>query len=178
MNDPSAPAPIADPAAVEAKPPRGPVARAGLTILGVLMLAGVALNLANVFSRYVLGAAIFWTEEVLVGMTIWGVFLGAALVAWNGEHLAMDLFSARLKGRARQVLNGIIALAMVLVCGFVASQSYKIVKLFAETEAVSAGAQIPKVIPHSALLVGFTLIALAVVLRIRRYINAGREDRE
>ena len=37
-------------------------------------------------------------------------------------------------------------------------------------EAVSAGAQIPKVIPHSALLIGFSLSALAVVLRWRRWV--------
>ena len=141
--------------------------------LGLLMLVGVALNLANVFSRYVLGSAIFWTEEVLVMITIWGVFLGAVAVAWNGEHLAMDLFAARLGPRARRALNALIAATLILVCGFVALQSWEIVGRFARTDAVRAGAQIPKVIPHSALLLGFSLTALAVVVRIRRYLRAG-----
>jgi TRAP-type C4-dicarboxylate transport system permease small subunit len=43
--------------------------------------------------------------------------------------------------------------------------------MFHQTEAVSAGAQIPKVIPHSALMVGFLLSALAVIVRWRRWLT-------
>ena len=158
-----------------------PPPRRGLALvqipLGLMLLVGVVLNLANVFSRYVLGAAIFWTEEVLVLITIWGVFLGAVAVAWNGEHLAMDLFASRLGTRARRVLNAVIAAAMVALCLFVAAQSWQIVSLFVRTDAVSAGAQIPKVIPHAALLLGFSLTALVVVVRIRRYLDAGLGER-
>lgn len=138
--------------------------------LGCVMLAGVLLNLANVIGRYAFSQPIFWAEEVLVALTIWGVFLGAAVVSWRCDHLNMDLFSARVSGHARIVLNALIALTMASVCAFVAWQSFAIVRLFAETEAVSAGAQIPKVIPHSALLIGFSLSALAVVLRWRRWV--------
>jgi TRAP-type C4-dicarboxylate transport system permease small subunit len=140
-------------------------------LLGLLMLVGVALNFANVFGRYVLGSPIFWAEEVLVLLTIWGVFIGLVVVAWNGEHLAMDLFSSRLTGWPKRLLNGTIAATMVVVCGFVAVQSWTIVSLFLATEAVSVGAQIPKAIPHGALLVGFGLTALAVVVRIRVYLR-------
>ena len=139
-------------------------------VLGCVMLAGVLLNLANVIGRYAFAKPIFWAEEVLVALTIWGVFLGAAVVTWRCDHLNMDLFSARVSGRARMVLNAFTALTMASVCAFVAWQSFKIVRLFAETEAVSAGAQIPKVIPHSALLIGFALSAIAVVLRWRRWV--------
>ena len=142
-------------------------------LLGMLMLAGVALNFANVFGRYVLGSPIFWAEEVLVIITIWGVFLGMVAIAWNGEHLTMDLFTARMQGRARLLLNLLRAVAMAVVCAFVALQSWQIVSLFVATEAVSVGAQIPKAFPHSALFVGFGLTALAVIVRIRAY-TSGR----
>lgn len=138
--------------------------------LGGFMLGGIALNLANVIGRYAFGKPIFWAEEVLVGMTIWGVFFGAAVVSWRGDHLNMDLFYARLGRRALVAVNLLIALAMVGVCLFVAWQSWTIVQMFRDTEAVSAGAQIPKVIPHSALLVGFLLSGLAVLLRWRRWL--------
>jgi TRAP-type C4-dicarboxylate transport system permease small subunit len=138
-------------------------------LLAALMLSGVALNFANVFGRYVLGSPIFWAEEVMVMITIWGVFLGMIAIAWNGEHLTMDLFSSRLQGGARRALNLLTAGTLVVVCGFVALQSWRIVSMFVATEAVSVGAEIPKAIPHSALLVGFGLTALAVVVRIRAY---------
>lgn len=139
--------------------------------LGVLMLVGVALNFVGVFSRYALGSAIFWTEEVLVLITIWGVFVGSVVIAWHGEHLSMDLFSARLQGWPKLLLKAAIAATTVLVSAFVAWQSWQIVSLFAATDAVSAGARIPKIIPHSALLVGFSLTAVVVLVRIRAYLG-------
>ncbi|MEY2619722.1 MAG: hypothetical protein RL522_2724 [Pseudomonadota bacterium] len=139
-------------------------------VLGIVMVGGVALNLANVIGRYALGKPIFWAEEVLVGMVIWGVFFGAAVVSWRGDHLNMDLFYARLGRRSLLAINLLIACVMVGICLFVARQSWSIVVMFYETGAVSAGAQIPKVIPHAALLVGFLFSALAVLVRWRRWL--------
>jgi TRAP-type C4-dicarboxylate transport system permease small subunit len=138
--------------------------------LGVGMLAGIALNLANVIGRYAVGKPIFWAEEVLVGITIWGVFFGAAVVSWRGDHLTMDLFYAKFSGRWKLIVNILIALSMLSVCLFIAWQSLTILRMFQETEAVSVGAQIPKVIPHTALFVGFLLSALAVVVRWRLWL--------
>lgn len=155
---------------VPAVPVESRALRAIYAVLGCVMLAGVLLNLANVIGRYALARPIFWAEEVLVALTIWGVFLGAAVVTWRCDHLNMDLFSARVRGGARIALNAVIGLTLACVCAFIAWQSFTIVQLFAQTEAVSAGAQIPKVIPHSALLVGFSLSALAVLIRWRRWV--------
>lgn len=155
---------------VPAAPVESRALRGIYAVLGCVMLAGVLLNLANVIGRYAFAKPIFWAEEVLVALTIWGVFLGAAVVTWRCDHLNMDLFSARVQGGARIALNAVIALTLASVCAFIAWQSFTIVQLFAQTEAVSAGAQIPKVIPHSALLVGFSLSALAVLVRWRRWV--------
>jgi TRAP-type C4-dicarboxylate transport system permease small subunit len=56
------------------------------SILGFFLLVGIVINLSNVFNRYILNSAIFWAEEVLVGMSIWGVFIGAAVVSWRGDE--------------------------------------------------------------------------------------------
>lgn len=166
-------APVAPPPGQDASPPsrqEGQGLRWVYVLLGVVMLCGVALNLANVIGRYALGKPIFWAEEVLVGMVIWGVFFGAAVVSWRGDHLNMDLFYARLGPRMLRAVNALIAAVMVGVCLFVAWQSMTIVKMFHETGAVSAGAQIPKVIPHAALMIGFSLSAVAVLVRWRRWL--------
>jgi len=140
-------------------------------ILGALMLFGIALNFANVVSRHVFGQAIFWTEEILVYLTIWGVFFGMAAIAYRGEHLNMDLFSAAIPSRWRRLHRGLVAALMFAVCAFVAVQSWKTVVLFAQTGQVSIAAGVPKALPHAALLVGFVLTALAVLLRLRSYLS-------
>jgi len=140
-------------------------------ILGALMLVGIALNFGNVVSRHLFGQAIFWTEEILVYLTIWGVFLGMAAIAYRGEHLNMDLFSAAIPSRWRKLHRGLVAAVMFAVCVFVAVQSWKTVMLFAQAGQVSIAAGVPKAIPHAALLVGFVLTALAVLVRLRAYLS-------
>ncbi len=140
-------------------------------ILGTIMLVGVGITFANVVSRYLFGNAIFWVEEVLVFLSIWGVFIGTAAAAYDGAHLNMDLFQSVLRGRARAALNLLIALTIIACCTFAAWQSYTVVALFIAGGQVSVSAQIPKAIPHAALLVGFALTALAVMVRIRAYMS-------
>jgi TRAP-type C4-dicarboxylate transport system permease small subunit len=138
-------------------------------ILGALMLTGIAICFANVVSRYLFGHALFWAEEVMVFITIWGVFVGMAAIAYNGDHLGMDLFSARLRGRWQLGRNVVMTLALIACCAFALTQSFRVVQLFVQTGSVSVSAGVPKAIPHAALAVGFVLTILAVVVRIRSY---------
>ena len=140
-------------------------------ILGALMLAGVAINFANVVGRYGFGRALFWAEETMVFLTIWGVFLGMAAIAYNGDHLNMDLFSSAIRGRSRSVLNAVLVAVLLACCAFVAVQSAQVVWLFANAGQVSVAAGIPKAIPHAALAVGFVLSGLAVLVRVRAYLT-------
>jgi len=140
-------------------------------LLGALMLAGIAINFANVVGRYAFGHALFWAEETMVFITIWGVFIGMAAIAYEGNHLTMDLFSAAIRGRWRTLLNALIAATLLACCAFVVSQSYQVVTLFIQARQVSVSAGIPKAIPHAALLAGFLLAALAVIVRIRAYLT-------
>lgn len=130
------------------------------------MLADVALNGANVIGRYVFGKPIFWAEEVMVYLSIWGVFIGMIPVAYKGEHLCMDLFSAHLKGNPKKVLEGVIGAVLVICCVYTAAQSLTIVQMFAATGAVTTAAGLPKSVPHFALLLGFGLTAVAAIARI------------
>jgi TRAP-type C4-dicarboxylate transport system permease small subunit len=165
----------------EAPPPqRDPIlqfcfVRLPYLLTGVIFLAAAFINIANVIGRYVFSAPIFWAEEVLVFMVIWAVFLSAISITFNGGHLSMDLFYAKLRGPWRLIVNGLI-IAVFLACTlFTALQSYTVVMLYIGNGNVSTAAEIPLYIPHSALLVGFSLMAVAVIFRFKAYLN-GRFD--
>ncbi len=145
--------------------------RAPYLITGMIFLAAALINIANVIGRYVFSAPIFWAEEVLVFMVIWAVFLSAISITFSGRHLSMDLLYARLKTPWKQIINGLIV-AVFLVCTvFTAMQSYTVVMLYVGNGNVSPAAEIPLYIPHAALLVGFSFMALAVICRLRAYLN-------
>ena len=140
-------------------------------ITGVIFLTACAINIANVIGRYVFSYPIFWAEEVLVFMVVWAVFLSAVAITFNGAHLSMDLFYARLKAPWRQIVNGMIVASLLVCTLFAAAQSYKVVTLYIHNGSVSTAAEIPLYIPHAALLVGFSLMALAVIVRLKDYLN-------
>lgn len=141
------------------------------TIIGVLLLVAVAINIANIIVRYVFNSSIFWAEEVLVFIVLWGVFLGGIAAAYNGDHLKVDLFSVHITGPLKPIVNALIAVSLA-VCGvIVASESFQVVSAMARTGQVSVAAGIPVVVPHLALFVGFSLMAVAVIARFGCYVR-------
>jgi TRAP-type C4-dicarboxylate transport system permease small subunit len=161
-------------------PPPGhsPLARAVFVIwprrvMGTLVLAAIAINCGNVIGRYVFGYALYWAEEILIFLTMWCVGLGIVVAAYDGAHLRMDLLTDRLTSPWREIVNAAIAAVFVLSCAFTAVQAARVVLLIWRTGVVSVAAGVPMVIPHTALLVGFVLMGLAVLVRWRAYV-AGR----
>jgi TRAP-type C4-dicarboxylate transport system permease small subunit len=135
------------------------------------MLVGVAISFANVISRYVFGYALFWAEETLVFLAIWGVFIGVAAAAYDRAHLNMDFFSDAFRGGVSAFLNLGMTVTLLACCIFMVLQSWQVVSLFYQSGVVSVSAGVPKWIPHAAILAGFALSAVAVVVRLRLYLT-------
>lgn len=141
------------------------------SILAALLLAGIALNFANVVGRYVFEEVILWAEEAMIYANVWFVFLGAALVAWDGQHLKMDLFTSNLPAVPRRLVNLLSTIIVLACCVFVLINSFPVVELMAKNKQVSVAGGIPMTVPHVAVLIGFGLVFLAILVRFRRYIS-------
>jgi len=140
-------------------------------LLGLIFCGVVLLNFVSAMTRYLGGGAILGADEVQVYAVVWLVFIGAAIVAWRGTHLRMDVFSTRLQGRAaalRHLLECLLALA---VCGTMTWVSLRFVLQIHAMEQHSDGAGIPMWIPHSAVLVGFALITLAAAYGLAKHLR-------
>ena len=140
-------------------------------VIGTALLVGIAINFVNVIARHFFGFALFWAEEVMVFGIIWSTAVAAIAITFNGDHLRMDLFSARLASPWREVINGVTVALFVGIGAFVAFQSYSVVSAFAKTGMVSVTMALPLTIPHAALLVGLSLMVVAVVVRVRAYLH-------
>lgn len=138
-------------------------------LVGILFLIACAINIVNVIARYVFANPIFWAEEVLVFIVIWSVSLVAGSITYRGAHLNMDLLYAVLTPPWKRAVNIAIWLTLIACTSFAAVQSWKIVNLHYRTHGVTAATDIPLVIPHSAVLFGFSFMALAAIVRARSY---------
>ncbi len=138
---------------------------------GTLFLIAAALNIVNVIARYVFSNPIFWAEEILIFIIIWGVFLVAGAITYRGGHLNMDLIYAKMSPRWKRAVNIAIAVTLIVCTVYTAMQSWKVVMLHYRNNGVTAGTDIPLVFPHMALLFGFSFMALAAMVRIRSYIS-------
>ena len=84
-------------------------------IIGVAILVGIAINVANVIGRYFFLEPIIWAEEIMIYIMVWTVFIGAILVSFEGQHLKMDFFSIMLPSPFKEIINFIAAVAVMLV---------------------------------------------------------------
>ena len=140
------------------------------TIIGVAILGSIAINFANIIGRYILLAPIIWAEEIMIYINVWCVFIGCILVTWDGRHLKMDLLSAMLKRPWKQIVNGISTLGFILICIFVVLQSWTVSGMMARLDQRSVVAEIPMVVPHAAVLLGFGAMLVVLLYKVRSYI--------
>jgi TRAP-type C4-dicarboxylate transport system permease small subunit len=142
-------------------------------LLGAALIVAVLYNFVNVVGRYVFGQTFISADEVQIYIMVYIAFLGAAVTSWRRMHLRMDVLAQRLP-RAVQAALGAIELALILVLAvFVLYVSSGYVKQMAGLDARSQNAGIPMWIPHSAIVIGFGLIAALSVLQIIQLFKKG-----
>jgi TRAP-type C4-dicarboxylate transport system permease small subunit len=140
-------------------------------ICGVLLLAAIAINVANVIGRYVFSRPVDWAEEVLIYLIVWGVFISLGSITYQGIHLRMDLLVMRVRGWFKTFLGGLTAALMIGCSVFMLFQTFTILKFYLGSGETSMGAKIPLIYPHTALFVGFAGLAAAVIIRLRCYLT-------
>lgn len=144
------------------------VARLCMYLSGLTLVAIVAINAVNVFSRYVLFWAISWAEEAMLYLMIVGVFLGAIAVTWDRAHIRIDAFIQMTHGRLRQgleVLAVLITAAVLLPIGWI---SFNVVSMLREFDQRSDALHLPVWIPQSALPLALLAIPLVMALALLR----------
>jgi len=135
-------------------------------VAAVLLLVTVIANAAAVVFRYGVGQPLIWTEEVQRYLIVWVAFLGGTACLGRGEHLGIDLLTARLPAAAGRILRLVL---LGLTLGFCAVLMWKGVPLaLGNNSQVSPAARIPMSYPYLAVGVGGGLMLAVGLLRSRR----------
>ena len=132
--------------------------------IGLVLLAAIGINFANIVGRYVFLAPLPWAEEVLSFLIIWGVMVGASAVTYDRRHLVMDLFVGSFPPTMRRIVDVVTLAVLVGFSAFACMQAWTIVELMAENGQVSITAGIPMTVPYFSFVLGFAMIAIAAVV--------------
>jgi TRAP-type C4-dicarboxylate transport system permease small subunit len=133
---------------------------------GLMLVASVAINFANIIGRYFLSVSIAWAEEVMLFLMIGTVFLAAPPVGWLGRHIRMDVVISLLPPRARGIFEVFSDLVTIATCVMVAIFAWPVITMLGELDQRSAMANIPLVIPQFVVPLGMILMALLIAVRL------------
>jgi TRAP-type C4-dicarboxylate transport system permease small subunit len=142
------------------------VARAIELVLAVAFILAVVLNFTNVVGRYLFGVSFLASDEVQVFVMVGMTFLGAAVVTRRHEHLRMDVLVQFMPGWVRLALRIAEQILLIVLAGFVLSQSYFYATQMWRIGRTSDMAGVPMWIPHGSVALGFVLILLIAVWRL------------
>lgn len=141
-------------------------------VAGVLCLVGVLVAMAlGVFYRYVLNDSLVWPEEVSRYGLIYMTYLGCATGIRRGSHIRIDLVDLVLPPAARRVVAVAVDAVVLLFCAFMAVKTAQIMAVLSTSR--STAMQIPIAWVYLALLLGFALSGLRLILRYVRPAAAG-----
>ena len=135
-------------------------------VTAVLMLIAVALNFSNIVGRYALRHPLASAEELMLFLMVGTVFLGNAVVGYEGKQLRMDVILRLLPERLRHALDAAADLAMIAVCVTLIVLGWPAVEMLAAFDQRSEAADIPMVIPQALVPIGLGLNALLVAVRL------------
>jgi TRAP-type C4-dicarboxylate transport system permease small subunit len=151
------------------------VARAIEVALAVAFIMAVVLNFTNVVGRYLFGISFLASDEVQVFVMVGMTFLGAAVVTRRHEHLRMDVLVQFMPDPVRLALRIAEQVLLIVLAGFVLSQSYFYATQMWRIGRSSDMAGVPMWIPHGMVALGFALILLIAAWRLVTVMQ-GRTD--
>lgn len=142
------------------------------TVWAVVVLIGamVVSIWISVFTRYVLGDAIPWGEQVAKYLMIWAAMVGSSLAIREGAHIAVTILVDRFPLKLAKVCS---VTAFILSAVFLSVAVY-----YGYFWAAGASIQIdpsvwdmPLSIPYFAIPVGSALMLLQLLLTLVRFLE-------
>jgi TRAP-type transport system small permease protein len=147
-------------------------------LVGTAFIVIVVLTVTQVFFRSVLDSPLIWSEEMVRLLLVWVVFIGGAVVCWDGRHLNVDVAFVRLSPSIKRVvrwINLFVAVGFLSIFGWT---SWKIVMLarFSEIGSITLSmswVRAPATIGAALMVV---LLLLRVFYRCPREADSAKQD--
>lgn len=144
-------------------------------MLCLIILSVIGMALLKIVLRSLFHTGILWNDVMLQHLTLWLVFLGAALAACEKRHISIDVLPRLLPPRLIQFAAIIIDAISLVVVTILAYTSIEFLRDEQLSDATLVGT-IPLWWPKLIIPLGFILIALHFVIHIVMGIVSQIED--
>jgi TRAP-type C4-dicarboxylate transport system permease small subunit len=141
------------------------LARLGIALAAIALLASMFLIGYSVVMRYFLNRPAAWVDELSGYLLVAAVMLAAADALLEGEHIAVDILTERLSARGRRwtLLGGLIAVALSAL--LLAVEGVDMVGFSRKVGLMSNGyLEVPMWIPQLLVPTGSALMLAAAVI--------------
>jgi TRAP-type C4-dicarboxylate transport system permease small subunit len=130
-------------------------------IAALLLIAVVAMNVAQIIFRYVLIDPLSWSEETMRYSTVWMVLLAGSSALFRGEHMEISIFDKVRSDRVRNAIRLLVLSCIALFCLLLMWEGFR--AAIQNIEQRSPAVEIPMVIPYLAIPVGAALMLVKLV---------------
>jgi TRAP-type C4-dicarboxylate transport system permease small subunit len=135
--------------------------------LGILLAIMSIIIIFQVFSRYLLGLPLPWSEELARYIMVYTVFFGAALALRYQKLIAVEVFAEKMSWKNRRILKTAVNLISI---AFFLLLLVKGIEMMGKVHLqVSPALQLPMSIPYASIPIGailLTINAIAVIIEM------------
>jgi tripartite ATP-independent transporter DctM subunit len=133
-------------------------------LAALLVVVEIVILSAGVFTRYVLGNPLVWSDELATMVFLWLAMLGSVVAYRRGEHISLSALVRRASPRMRQIMETI---ASVVTAIFVIELMPATLKFFNQEKIdLTPALSIPRSYEVLAIIVCLALILVMALLRI------------
>jgi len=135
-------------------------------LAGILLVASVAINFANVIGRYFFSVSIPWAEEAMLFLMVGCVFLGNGAVVWSGRQIRMDVVVNMLPPRAREALELFAEVVFLATAVTIVICAWPVIRDLYNFDQRSQAAHFPLYIPQAMVPIGLSIMGFLVAVRL------------
>lgn len=134
-------------------------------LMVIFLMAMTLIMGIQVFSRYILGASLSWTEEITRYLFIWSAFLSVSLCTKKCISIKIDQFIKLFPKRGKSLWKVLNLAVEFIFFVYLIPYAYLYLKATVESGQTSPACGIPMYYVQAAPLVSFVLTALRIAQR-------------
>ena len=153
-----------------------PVVWLGGAVSAVLIVATFVVTIYAIFMRYVMNKPLLWADEITGWALVAIVMLGAAEAYRRGDHIAIDLLSARATGLRKRIIDFVADVAVLAFAVIVAISTWEAISFARMFGSYTSGHIVIETwILQTPILIGSVLQILMAVNRLGERLTGWRK---